>query len=224
MNDYVFRLAGATLRALSSGALWWPDRGILVVADLHLGKSERAARRSGCLLPPYETQDTLERLGADIAAVRPPTVICLGDTFDDAQAAANLDAGHGQCLRALMTGRRWIWIEGNHDPGPVPIGGQTLDEHVEGPLRFRHIAAKDPPGAGLAEVSGHYHPKARIRAGLARPCFLVDDCRLIMPAYGTYTGGLSCNAAPFVALLSGSARALLLGPRVTPVPLAALRA
>ena len=60
------RVAGVTLAADCAGALYWPEEGLLVVADLHLEKGSSFARR-GTLLPPY---DTTETLGAARAADR----------------------------------------------------------------------------------------------------------------------------------------------------------
>ncbi|TMV57599.1 ligase-associated DNA damage response endonuclease PdeM, partial [Thioclava sp. BHET1] len=188
--SYAFTLAGAALWLLPSGALYWPEARLLTVSDLHLGKSERLARRGGALLPPYEVQDTLARLDADLEHVKPATVICLGDTFDDAAAEQALPSEAQLWLARMMAGRRWIWIAGNHDPGPVGLGGSHLAEIGIGPLSFRHIARPE----AQAEISGHYHPKARLRragASIARPCALIDSRRLILPAYGSYTGGLS---------------------------------
>ena len=69
--SHAFVFAGQALEARPSGALYWPERRWLIVADLHLGKSERLARRGGPLLPPYETAATLERLAAEVAALGP---------------------------------------------------------------------------------------------------------------------------------------------------------
>ena len=217
MNGYGFTLCGAALTALPSGALWWDERRLLAVSDLHLGRSERTARRGLGLLPPYETEDTLARLDAEIATLRPATVLCLGDSFDDLDAATALDPRHTLWLARLMAGRRWLWIEGNHDPGPVDLGGSHLGEYREGPLVFRHIA-QDGPGGGTGEVSGHYHPKARV-AGRSRPCFLVDGRRLVLPAFGTFTGGLDCGAGPLDRIMGEGALALVLGRRVTATPM-----
>ncbi len=214
MNGHTFTLNGADLLALPTGALWWAERRLLCVSDLHLGKSDRAARRWGTLLPPYEVADTLARLDADLAMTRPATVVCLGDSFDDRESADALSEDHRLWLSRLMAGRRWLWIEGNHDPGPLALGGSYLSECREGPLAFRHIAQPD----ATAEVSGHYHPKARV-AGVTRPCFLVDGARAILPAYGTFTGGLHAHSAPLAALMRPEARALLLGPRITVAPM-----
>ncbi|WP_407492283.1 ligase-associated DNA damage response endonuclease PdeM [Pseudooceanicola sp. MF1-13] len=215
LGGYGFDLRGAALVALPSGALWWPDQALLVVSDLHLGKSERMARLGGTSLPPYEALDTLERLERDLSATGAAHVICLGDSFDDAAAIAGLPGQIVDWLMRLQAGRRWTWIEGNHDPGPVALGGQHRAELVLGPLVFRHIAED----GGVGEVSGHYHPKARI-AGRSCRCFLVDQARLILPAFGTYTGGLWCHDAALSGMMGARALAILTGrvARAIPMP------
>lgn len=210
---HAFTLAGETLHALPSGALHWPAQSLLCVSDLHFGKSERLARRGGALLPPYETRATLEKLEADIDRTSPARVICLGDSFDDLAAADGLEEAARLRLARLMAGRDWTWIEGNHDAGPIDIGGTHRATVTLGPLTFRHIA--DPSQS--AEISGHYHPKARLK-GTARPCFLLDVQRLILPAYGTYTGGLPTHDSALQSLMQKGALAILTGPRALPIP------
>ena len=217
MTGYNFRLAGAALVAMPSGALHWPEAALLGVADLHLGKSLRLARRGGTLLPPYETEATLTRLDADLAATGATRVICLGDSFDDLAAEAEIDEGHRLWLLRMMAGRDWIWIAGNHDPGPLALGGTHRARWHDGPLTFRHIA---DPAAPRGEVSAHYHPKWRL-AGRSRPCFVTDGTRLILPAYGTYTGGLPADAPDLRRLFGPTALAILTGSRALAVPLPA---
>lgn len=213
MTPYAFTLGPAALHALPSGALHWPDRQLLCVSDLHFGKSERLARRGGSLLPPYETRDTLARLDADLEATAARTVICLGDSFDDLAAADGLDEADHLWLLRLMAGREWIWIAGNHDSGPVQIGGSHRAELSLGQLHFRHAGGGQTP-----EISGHYHPKARL-AGRSHPCFLIDAQRVILPAYGTYTGGLASHAAALVALMQPQALAVLTGRQTLVLPM-----
>jgi DNA ligase-associated metallophosphoesterase len=205
---------GETLHLMPSGGLYWPARKTLAVSDLHLGKSERLARRGGSLLPPYETQATLEKLDRDLEATGAQAVICLGDSFDDDAAADGLDESAQLWLARLMAGHDWTWITGNHDPGPVEVGGTHRAELNLRPFTFRHIAEPDKK----AEISGHYHPKARL-AGVSRPCFLADAARLILPAYGVYTGGLRAHDATLTALMAKDALAILTGPRVLAIPM-----
>ena len=218
MNGHKFTLAGAELIAMGTGALWWPEKSLLCVSDLHLGKSERVARRQGTILPPYDTRDTLTRLAADVARSEARIVICLGDSFDDLGAAGSLPEEERLWIARMQAGRRWVWIEGNHDPGPVDLGGTHLAELPIAPLSFRHMARAGASG----EISGHYHPKADIltRARLiSRPAFLVDSDRVILPAYGSYTGGLRSTAPELSRLMRPEAIAILTGPAPHAMPM-----
>ncbi len=218
MQKHDFNISGETVTALASGALWWRDSGVLVVSDLHLGKSGRMSRRGGPILPPYETRETLARLEADLQRTAPRHLICLGDSFDDPRAAAELDRDEQTWITRLQAGREWTWIEGNHDPGPLGLGGGHRRELRIGPLVFRHIAQ---PGA-TGEVSGHFHPKLSLRIRgqtITRPCFLQDTDRVILPAYGTYTGGMSCRDPVLHGLFPGGSTAITTGKTVRAFPI-----
>ena len=214
MNFHPFTLADHALLALASGALYWPAQELLCVSDLHLGKSERLARRGGTLLPPYETRETLTRLDAALGATGARQVICLGDSFDDGAAEGGLAEDDRLQLSALMAGRSWTWIAGNHDPAPLALGGTHRAEVKAGALTFRHIAM---PGAA-GEISGHYHPKAAV-AGRSRPCFLIDSAKVILPAFGCYTGGLRATDPALASLMAPRALAVLTGPQALAIPM-----
>lgn len=183
---------GARLIGDPSGALYWPDRRTLMVADLHLEKGSAFAVR-GQFLPPYDTATTLERLDTAIARHGAEQVICLGDSFHDGEAAARLSPGDAETIQRLTAQCDWIWICGNHDPAPPEDwGGKVLEELVLGALVFRHEAKPLVTVAG--EVSGHFHPKAAVKLRAKRVtsrCFVSDGRRLILPAFGAYTGGLN---------------------------------
>lgn len=218
MSGYEFSLSGATMMAMPSGALWWPERKLLCVSDLHLGKSERMARRGGAILPPYETTDTILRLESDLRATGAKTVVCLGDSFDDLEAERGLPETEKLWLTRLQAGRRWIWIAGNHDPGPVEIAGSNLVELPVPPVVFRHEANHGKSG----EISGHFHPKARLNlqgSSYVKPAFLIDIDRVIMPAYGTYTGGLHAHSEPLSNLMRPDAIAVLTGSKALAIPM-----
>jgi hypothetical protein len=206
-----FAINGAALVADPSGAAYWPDRACLIVADLHLEKGSSFARR-GSLLPPYDSAATLARLGAAVARYRPRRVLCLGDSFHDADAPRRLAAPEAAQLAALAAGVEWIWIAGNHDPDPPrALGGRVARELVLGPLAFRHAAR---PGAVAGEVSGHYHPKASVATRgrrISARCFVEDGNRLILPAFGAYAGGLDVADPAIRALMAPDFAVHLIG-------------
>lgn len=181
---------GARLVADASGVVIWPERGCVIVADLHFEKGSAFARR-GRLVPPYDTARTLDTLVAVLNRVEPERVICLGDSFHDRDAAGRVDAD-AAALIAELTGRcAWHWVVGNHDPSPPTCWGGTVAADLRlGPLVFRHEAA--PGGAG--QVTGHFHPVAAVATRARRlrsRCFVTDGVNLILPAFGAFTGGLN---------------------------------
>jgi DNA ligase-associated metallophosphoesterase len=202
---------GVELLADPSGALYWPARRVLVVADLHFEKGSAHASR-GRFLPPYDTAATLEALAAAIARHRPACVICLGDSFHDDGAAERLAPDDCARLSRLASDHDWIWIAGNHDPAPpAGWGGRVAGEVTLGALTFRH---QGKPGPTAGEISGHYHPKAavRTRAGrIAGRCFVGDRQRLVLPAFGAYTGGLDVRDAALAGLFPNGFTVRLLG-------------
>jgi uncharacterized protein len=188
-------VAGVALVADCAGALYWPEEGALLVADLHLEKGSSFAAR-GVLLPPYDTAATLARLARLITDYAPRVVIALGDSFHDGDGPARLGDGDRATLGTLQRGRDWIWITGNHDPRPADgIGGSFVGALAVGPLVFRH----QPTGAD-GEVAGHLHPVARVSGRgrtVSRRCFAGDGARLVMPAFGAYAGGLNVRHRAF---------------------------
>jgi DNA ligase-associated metallophosphoesterase len=198
MQVAAVHIAGITLHADLSGALYWEEQRLLVVSDLHLEKGSSYATR-GVLLPPYDTIATLGRLGAVIARHDPRMVIALGDSFHDRSAHDRLSKPNRDVLTALQLRRDWIWISGNHDPElPSDLGGSIAAEVAIGPIIFRH----EPTGAH-GEIAGHLHPKARVSTrgrSVERRCFASDGSRAIMPAFGAYTGGLNIRDAAFAKI------------------------
>jgi uncharacterized protein len=198
-------LNGVELFAEPSGALWWPAQATLIVADLHLEKGTSFARR-GVLLPPYDTCTTLARL-AEAIGPRVKRVICLGDSFHDGDGPERLSQADAAVLRILVERHDWIWIAGNHDPIlPSILGGRRVlgELRLDG-LVMRHQAETDAVG----EISGHYHPKSHVDVRgrrLSGACFIHDERRIVLPAFGAYTGGLHIESEPIRALFPASFR------------------
>jgi hypothetical protein len=205
-------IAGERLMLDPAGVLHWPARRLLCVADLHLEKGSAFAAR-GQLLPPYDSRETLSRLLPLLRRYRPQRVVFLGDSFHDDDGAVRLGAHDRAALVRALAGVEAIWVAGNHDPAPPEgLPGAAVQRWEEGRVVFRHVPV--PGRFAGAEIAGHLHPKAAAptRAGsVTRACFLADGQRVLMPAFGAYTGGLDVADAAIASLFPRGGRAFLLG-------------
>lgn len=205
----ILSFGGHELAALPQGALFWPARRALLVADLHLEKASWFAGH-GQLLPPYDSIATLTDLTALVAATAPDEIWCLGDSFHDSRGCERLPADAQAMLRALTAKVAWTWITGNHDRVYVDrCGGDVADETLIDGLMLRHEAN---PKETRPEVSGHFHPKLRLRVRgrlVSRRCFVATGTKLVLPAFGSLTGGLDANHPEIVRAVGRAAQALV---------------
>jgi uncharacterized protein len=189
--DQPVHICGKSFLAHKYGALYWPAERALIVSDLHLEKGSAYAAR-GQMLPPYDTRETLLKLAVLIDRYQPETVISLGDSLHDSGGALRMDATDIESLHMLQEDRDWIWITGNHDPRiDRALQGYVTKEIVVGGIALRH---EPRAGAATHEIAGHFHPAARLvmhGTSLRRPCFVGNGLRLVMPAFGAFTGGLN---------------------------------
>lgn len=208
-----FSFAGHDFLALRSGALFWPRRAALLVADLHFEKASWFAA-SGQMLPPYDSLATLVDLQANVAATGAREMWCLGDSFHDDGGCDRLPQAAQETLRALTAATSWCWITGNHDrasgAGLIDrCGGSVLPEALVDGLILRHEAC---PRETRPELSGHFHPKLRVRVrgrNVARRCFVATAHKLILPAFGALTGGLDADHPEIVRAVGRGAEALI---------------
>ncbi len=199
-----FGFAGEEMVCDGSGVLYWPAEQTLLVSDLHLEKGSSFATRR-IFVPPYDTGATLAALGDRLTHWQPKRVICLGDSFHDPGASERLPAPYRDILQAMMAGRDWMWIAGNHDPdAPVDLCGTSATMLCIGRLYLTH---EPTPGAVAGEIAGHLHPKARIKRrgkSIRRRCVASDGNRVIMPSFGAFTGGLNVRDGAFDGLFDNS--------------------
>ena len=219
-----FSFCGQDLMALPQGALFWPARRALLVADLHLEKASWFARL-GQMLPPYDSIATLSDLGALVASTGALELWCLGDSFHDRDGCDRLPERARELLTGMTAALRWTWIVGNHDPAFAdPCGGAIVEEAEVDGIVLRHEAE---PGETRPELSGHFHPKLRIshRGRLvSRRCFVATERKLILPAFGSLTGGLDARHPEIVRAAGAPAEALVpLADRLLRFPLEGAR-
>jgi DNA ligase-associated metallophosphoesterase len=217
-----FSFAGETFEATPSGALFWRAREALLVADLHLEKASWFARM-GQFLPPYDSHATLTGLSGEVERSGATRLYCLGDSFHDAFGCDRLPANARELLTELTSRLCWTWIVGNHDPGFADHCGGRIEDEVElGGIILRHEAM---PAETRPEISGHFHPKLRLSLKgrrVSRRCFVRSATKLIMPAFGSLTGGLDAHHPEILRSVGGDAAALVpVSDRLLRFPLAA---
>ncbi len=206
--EQAISMCGKSLIANSTGAIYWPAESALLVADLHLEKASAGAQ-AGAFLPPYDTRETLIRLAEAIDRYQPRRVIALGDSFHDQGAARRIGADDLERLKILQEDREWIWLSGNHD-GRIgaEFGGRLDDEIKLAGITLRHQPAC---GSATREIAGHMHPAAKLSlygTSIRRPCFVGNGRRIIMPAFGAFTGGLNVLDDAFLPLFGNGGMAV----------------
>lgn len=196
------RFCGHDFVPMESGALFWPARNALLVADLHLEKHAAFAMR-GQFLPPYDTAMTLARLEADLAATGASMLIALGDSFHRDEGVASLSEMDRARIARMGELCEWIWLSGNHDPAPHGLGGRCLDRLVVSGVTLTHAPCRSTPSM----MAGHLHPGARVMINgrsVRRPCFVNDERLMILPAYGASAGSLNVLSLAFAGLFDWS--------------------
>ena len=207
--------AGEELLLTEGRAVYWPRERALLVADLHLEKASFFAKH-GQPIPPYDSRETLQRVALAIRETGARRVITLGDNFHDSQGATRLEPHTCGMLEALTRAVDWVWITGNHDIGKdgsvaeARCGGTLVEELELSGLILRHRAQK---GETRPELSGHFHPRLQVtirQRRIVRPCAVVSanenadgsrSGRMIVPAFGTLTAGMSAADPAILAAL-----------------------
>ena len=195
------------LTLLPEGAVFLAGISVLIVADLHLGKSA-TFRARGVPIPEGDTERDFERLLALVRHHRPKHLVIAGDLFHaPVGITPELESAIGEFL--AQVGLPVSLVIGNHDArlDRIPCGLRgvpALD------LGAGFSVIHDPADAtgDLLHLAGHWHPVVKIpdgkRTSLRLPCFLFRRNTLVLPSFGSFTGGAVVAREPmdrvFVAL------------------------
>lgn len=186
-------LAGEEVLLLPQKALYWPREKMLVIADIHFGKAA-SFRALGVPVPGGTTRENLDGLDALLALYPARQVLFLGDFLHAKAAHAEATQAALHAWRLARPGLRLVVVRGNHDAHagdpPARLGIEMANEpSLLAPFAFCHHP--DLLAAGYL-MAGHVHPVYRLRAGwetLRLPCFLAGEGRIVLPAFGAFTGG-----------------------------------
>ena len=197
--------AGHTVWLLPEHALWWPEGRVLFIADLHIGKAA-TYRALGQPVPSGTTLENLRRLSELTHHYQPAQLVFLGDFLHAAQARTASVLSQLEAWRQSHASVNCTLVRGNHDSRagdpPPGLNIQVVDEPcLVGPFAACHHPQTHSTHAVLA---GHLHPAVQLqgpaRDRLRLPCFVFDQRRAILPAFGEFTGGYTVEPKPSVQL------------------------
>ena len=186
-------VAGESLLLLPQKAVYWPRENMLIVADIHFGKAA-AFRAQGVPVPRGTTSENLAALDALMALYDTQHIVFLGDFLHARAAHASATVAAMLAWRARHPGLKLTLVRGNHDKHAgdpaASLGIEMADEPFNvGAFSFCHHPDVCGPGYVLA---GHVHPVFLLwsrRDSLRLPCFLAGATRMILPSFGSFTGG-----------------------------------
>ena len=194
----------ADILLLPGRAAWLPATRTLLVADLHLGKAA-TFRRAGIPIPEGSAQGDLARLESLVRDHDVARVLILGDLLHAASGCTSDVVAEFRTFRDRVAATSMVLVLGNHDVAARRLAGELgldrcLEQLDEPPFRFVHIAATatadDTTAAGIGlVVAGHVHPRVAIRSPsgdrFTDRCFHLDNGVLTLPAFGSFTGGIT---------------------------------
>lgn len=216
MNNYAIPCELNNQRLLLDALciVFWPKHNLLVFSDLHFEKASFLGQFSNPI-PQLDTLDTINRMLACIQLYKPDSVVCLGDSLHDGNAINRMPQQYLESINSMVTSvSEWVWILGNHDP-QIPrqvLGKRKSYLKIDGVLLVHEPEELDEFDAVGAQIIGHFHPKAQrklAKHNVRGKCFLKDQTKLLMPAFGSYTGGLDSEDSALASLLENDKQCFL---------------
>ena len=200
-----------------SGAIFITEIDTLVISDLHFGKSFSFAK-IGNFLPPYDINETIEKIRRLIEKYSPKQIISLGDNFHEQKTLKMIDKISIKKINETFNQLDVIWIDGNHDENlknKKLIYGRFKKNHTFSSLTFTHIKSQKLESNSF-EFSGHFHPKISFKhngINYLCKCFALGKNFCILPAFGSFTGGLDINSSELKKILPDDKTVIAIGKK-----------
>ncbi len=204
---------------LADRALHWPARDALVLADVHLGK-DASFRAAGMPVPAGNSTKDLSRIEKLIALTSARRLIILGDLVHARTSHQAELAEAFSRWRELHAGLEIMLVRGNHDrhAGPPPVDWnieQVPEPFDAGDLILTH----HPDLVDQPVLCGHVHPSIAVRdfdrTYVSMCCFVADQKQLILPAFGSFTGGYKVRGEPGRKIYALAGKSIVLMPGET---------
>jgi len=201
--------AAADIVLLPGRAAFLPATATLLVADLHLGKAA-TFRKAGIPVPEGSSQADLARLERLVAETAARRLVIVGDLFHAKSGCTDRVFAEFAAARRQFAATEVVLVIGNHDRGlgsvPATLGiDACVPALAEPPFHFVHEpAAPREADSTTFTVGGHLHPTVSIRSPrgerVADRCFVAEESTLVLPAFGSFTGGHRVTPAPGLRL------------------------
>ena len=191
-SPQTLEVEGQSLVLLKEKALWIPSQSCLLLADLHFGKAAHF-RKSGIPIPEPIHDVDLVHLSALLNHFSPEKTYFLGDLF---HSDWNSQWEYFNDFLTTFSVTEFHLIKGNHDVLSSFAYQQTVLKIHNEPLQLGHLLLSHEPMENVPEgylnVCGHIHPGLRLvgkaRQSIRIPCFYLSKSRLVLPAFGNFTG------------------------------------
>jgi|AntRauTorcE11897_2_1112592.scaffolds.fasta_scaffold02007_5 DNA ligase-associated metallophosphoesterase len=193
-----FTLKNQTLYLLPQKAVFWDEQRMLIVSDVHLGKSGHFSKH-GIAVPKTVNQSNIGRLDKLVQSLNPQQILFLGDLF---HSQHNDEFGHFIEWRNQYASIEMILTLGNHDILKrfelERMGLNCVNRYSSRPFIFRHDESNNKDSK-FYSISGHVHPTVKLRSkgrqNLYLPCFYFGKHDGLIPAFGTFTGNYRIKPA-----------------------------
>ena len=184
----------------NDGILFWLEKKIAIISDLHLEKGSSFASL-GQFIPPYDSEETLKKLINFLKTHEVQTIILLGDTFHDGGALNRMSSKVKSIFDSLVENYEIIFVLGNHENKMKSAFIKFYERYIVDDIHFLHEAVLEKK----YQISGHFHPVASLKINskkITEKCLIHSENHLIMPAFGEFTGGLNINNPVFKPFLN----------------------
>ena len=184
----------------NDGILFWLEKKIAIVSDLHLEKGSSFASL-GQFIPPFDSEETLKKLINFFKTHEVQTIILLGDTFHDRGALNRMSSKVKSIFDSLVENYEIIFVLGNHENKMKSAFIKFYERYIVDDIHFLHEAVLEKK----YQISGHFHPVASLKINskqITEKCLIHSENHIIMPAFGEFTGGLNINNPVFKPFLN----------------------
>jgi DNA ligase-associated metallophosphoesterase len=184
--------SGQTLWLSAEKCLFWEEKRMLILSDLHIGKAAHF-RKSGIAVPGQLFEEDMKRIDRQIDYFQPHSLLVTGDFFhsvvnDEHERFRHWRTSHRNLQCRMVRGNHEVLSDQSYSELGIEVLGSSF---TDGPFCFVHEKPEELP-PDIFSFSGHVHPGIRLtgtgKQAIALPCFYFAANYCILPAFSRFTG------------------------------------